>query len=195
MLNSEMHFGFSSNSQFLFPDSSDPLDSAILKNAVKCPTSVTCLIWATVYHNFSTFVSDLNMGYYTSESNWVDEYNRPLLCELEDGVVRTFDFTIWMRKRSPLLESINDVISRIIEGGIFMYIKKRGFERVKIRTVFKFSTANDKCSVYSISHLRTAFFLLMLGYVLAVICFVTEIIWHRYRSKGRERKITSLCHR
>jgi len=34
---------------------------------------------------------------------------------------------------------------------------------------------------------------LMLGYVLGVVCFVTEIMWHRYRSKGRRQKRASLC--
>jgi hypothetical protein len=195
MLNSEMHFGFRFIYEILFLYSSDPVDSAIFKNAVECPKEFTCLKWAGSYHNISTIFDDLNMGYYCGKENCPDVYNIPAFCALEDGVVRTFDYSIWMRKRSPFLELINDVISHIVEGGISMHIKKRGFERAKIQTELNFPTANDKYSVYTVSHLQTAFCLLMLGYVLAVACFVTEIMWHRYRSKGRKGTSTALCHR
>jgi hypothetical protein len=43
----------------------------------------------------------------------------------------------------------------------------------------------DTYSAIIIGHLQTAFYLLLLGYVFAVVCFVTEIMWHSYRSKGR----------
>ena len=132
MLNSEIHFGFSFLNKLLFPDTSDPVDSASIKNAVECPNPFTCFIWASTYHNISTILDDVYMGYYRGKVNWADEYNRTLLCELEDGVVRTFDFTVWMRKRSPFFELINDVLGRIDEEGIYMDIKNMGFEREKI---------------------------------------------------------------
>jgi hypothetical protein len=37
---------------------------------------------------------------------------------------------------------------------------------------------DDTYTVFGIRHLQIAFYLLMLGYVLAVVCFVTEIMWH-----------------
>jgi hypothetical protein len=95
------------------------------------------------------------------------------------------DLAILLRKSSPYFEFINDVISHIVEGGIFMHIKKRGFEKLEIQSEFNFLTSDEKYFVFGVSHLQTAFYLLMLGYVLAVACFVTEIMWHRYRSKGR----------
>jgi hypothetical protein len=76
-----------------------------------------------------------------------------------------------------------------------MHIKKTGFEISEEGKEFNIPTSDDKYFVFSVSHLQTAFYILMLGYVLAVACFVNEIMWHRYRSKGRERTITSLCHR
>jgi hypothetical protein len=90
-----------------------------------------------------------------------------------------------VRKRSPFLEIIDDVIGRIVEGGIFVHIKKRGINEEKLESKFDFPTSADTYYAISIRHLQTAFYLLMLGYVLAVVCFVTEIMWHRYRSKGR----------
>jgi hypothetical protein len=195
MLNSEMNFGFMGIYKLLFSDTSDPADSAIVKNFVEYPAVDKCFMWASKYHNISIILSDLDIEVYRGKENWTDEYNRSLLCELEDGVVRTFDCAIFVEYRSPFFEFINDVISHIVEGGIFMHIKKMGFEKTKIQKEFNFLTANDKYSVYTVSHLQTAFCLLMLGYVLAVACFVTEIVWHRYSSKGRKGTSTALCHR
>jgi hypothetical protein len=186
MLNSELNFGFMNIYKILFPDTSDPVDSAIVKNAAECLDEPTCFMWASIYHNISTILNDLNIEVYRGKTNWTDENNRPLLCELENGVVRTFNYAILVRKKSPLFEFINDVMSRIVEGGIFMHIREMEFQKSDKETEINFTTSDDNYFVFGVSHLLTAFYLLMLGYFLAVACFVTEIMWHRYRSKGRE---------
>jgi hypothetical protein len=78
----------------------------------------------------------------------------------------------------------------ILERGIYMHINNRSSDKTIIDS--KPKSYNFAVTYYAISnrHLKMAFYLLMLGYVLAVVCFVTEIMWHRYRSKGRGRKIT-----
>jgi hypothetical protein len=195
MLNSEMNFGLTSHYKHMFPDTSDTVDSAIIKDAVECPDDRTCFIWASMYHNISTILNDLRTGIVRGNENLMDENHRPLLCELEDSVVRTVDFAILVRKRSPFFDFINNVVSHIVEGGIFLHLKKMGFEKTEIKTQFNIRTYDDDYFVFGVSHLLTAFYLLMLGYVLAVACFVTEIMWHRYRSKGREQTSTTLCHK
>ena len=195
MLNSKEKFGFMGNYKILFSDTSDTVDSAIVKGAVECYNDHTCFIWAAKYHNISTILNDWNLGIYRGEKNWTDEKDRPLLCELEVGAVRTFDLSIIVRKRSPFFESINDVISHIVEGGIVTHIKKRGYEKAKFETKYNFRFSGNKYLVFGVGQLQTPFYLLTLGYTLSVVCFLTEIAWHRYRSKGRERTYTSLCHR
>jgi hypothetical protein len=66
-----------------------------------------------------------------------------------------------------------------------MHEKKRGFTKAKIETEFSSPTFTDTYCAIDIRHLQTAFCLLMLGYVLSVASFVTEIVWHRFRSKKR----------
>jgi len=100
MLNSEINFGFTPSYQYLFPDTSETIDSAIIKDAVECPDADTCFILASIYQNISTILKDLRMGTFRGNEKLIDEKNRPLLCELEDGVVRTVDFAISVRKRS-----------------------------------------------------------------------------------------------
>jgi hypothetical protein len=53
-----------------------------------------------------------------------------------------------VRKRSPFLKFINDVIGHIIEGGIFMHIKKGGFAKAKIETEFSSPTFDDTHSIF-----------------------------------------------
>jgi hypothetical protein len=115
----------------------------------------------------------------------IDENNRPLLCELKNGAVTTVDFAMRVWKGAPLFTLIDDVLGHIFEGGIFTHIKGWSFDKLKMESKFDIPTFGDTYNAISIGHLQTAFFLLMLGYVLAVVCFVTEIMWHGYRSKGR----------
>ena len=195
MLKSKMNFGFPYIYNKMFPDTSDPVDSEIRKNALECPDVNSCFIWASLYQNFSTILTEFEIEFHLRMKNWTDENNRPLLCELEDGVVRTLDLAILFRKRSPFFEIINDVVGRIVEGGIFLHIKKRVKGQEDLESKYDSPTFDNSYSAISISHLQTAFYLLMLGYVLALVCFVTEFMWHRYRSKVRGALITSVCHR
>jgi len=57
-------------------------------------------IRATVYHNISAVIESLVMEIYRAEGDWTDEINRPLLCEVEGGDVRTNHPSILVRKRS-----------------------------------------------------------------------------------------------
>jgi hypothetical protein len=182
MLKSEIKYGFDANYTVLFTNTADPVESAIRKDPVPCP-EVECFKWAALHHNISTMLNDLVVGTQCAKGYWTDENNKPLLCELEDGVVRTVHFTILVRKRSPFFELIDDIIGRLVEGGIFMRIMKRGFEKEKIESKFNSFTFDNTYYDINIRHLQTAFYLLMLGYVLAFACFLMEIMWHCCRSK------------
>jgi hypothetical protein len=81
------------------------------------------------------------------------------------------------------LELINEIIDQMVESGIVSHIKKRDFSKEKIPCMPDGFAFDDTYTVFGIRHLQRAFYLLMLGYVLAVVCFVTEIMWHRCKSK------------
>jgi hypothetical protein len=194
MSRSEKMFGFVEEQESLFINSFDPVDLAIVKDAVQCPDEATCFIWAAVYHNISTVMNDLYIESYRAMGVWTDENNRPLLCEIEGRDFGTSEFVLFGVKGDPFLEFIDDVLGHIVEGGIFMHIKKRSFDKMKVQSKLDIPTFGNTYSPMSIKHLQTPFYFLVLGYALAVVCFVTEIMWHRYRSKGREPTGTSVCH-
>jgi hypothetical protein len=132
MLLSERKFGSIELYTNFFTKSSDSVELPILKNAVFCPDEDICCAWAIVYHNFSTIIDDVSVEYYRQIGYWADEYSRPLLCELEDGVVATYGFAFNVENGRRLFELINDVIVHIEEGGIFKQIKKRVLDKGKM---------------------------------------------------------------
>jgi hypothetical protein len=188
MLKSERNFGFPTEYKKMFTDESDPVESAIVKNALECPDDGTCFRWATVYENISIISDNLIMEFIRGGKDFTDVNNRAILCELENGEVRTFHLTILVRKGSPFLEIIDDVLVHIVEGGIFDHIKKRDIHKDKLETKFESSTFTDLYSAISISQLQTALYLLMLGYVLALVCFVAERMWFRYTTQGANKQ-------
>jgi len=195
MLRSERKIGFFNGYKHFFTGTSNPVDSAIFKHAIQCHTETQCFKWAMVYHNISTILDELDVEEFCSMGDWTDENNRPLLCELEDGVVRTIHRSILVRKRSPFFEIIDDVTGRIVKGGIFVHVKRKNFSEAEMDSKRNSPTFDDMFTTISIGHLQTPFYLLILGYVLAVSCFVTEILLHCYWSKGRGPKGTSVTDR
>jgi hypothetical protein len=194
MLISDMKFGYIYRYETFFNNNSDHIASVILKDAVLCPTYETCLKWAVEYNNISTILNDFTKAVWRIAGNWTDENDRPLACELEYGDVLTSGFSCYISGQNTFLGFINDVIDHIDEGGIFTQIMNRGLNKTKTNSKLNSPTPADTYSALSISQLQTVFYLLMMGYVLAVDCFVTEIMWHRFMSKGRGPTCTSFCH-
>jgi hypothetical protein len=183
MLKSVRKFGFVDELSIFVYNESNAVDSAILNNAIRFPDRATSFNWAAVYQNTTIVYDNLNIEICRDMGKLTDENKRPLLCELEDGGVTSFDLVLLTLRGSPFLELINDIIGHTVESGILTHIKKKDFPKEKILSTLDAFALYDTYTVFGVRHLQTAFYLLMLGYVLALACFVTEIMWHRYRSK------------
>jgi hypothetical protein len=179
MLKSERKFGFLERYAIFYAHSSGTIDFSLLENSARCPDHGTCCKWATVYHNISTILHDLKTEIYRQLGNSTDENNIPLLCELEDGLIRNLEFVFLVNEGNPLLEYINDIIGHSVEGGIFKQMKKRYSDKQKIELKFDPHMFEETYSAISVTHLQTVFYLLMLGYELALACFVIEVMWIR----------------
>jgi hypothetical protein len=75
-----------------------------------------------------------------------------------------------------------------------MCTKKRCFEKAKTEGKTVSPTFDDTFCAISIRQMQTAFCLLVVGYVLAVVCFVTEILCQYCRINRREHTSSSLCY-
>jgi hypothetical protein len=183
MLISDMKFGFIDEFNAFFKDVPDSSDSAILSRSVRCPDRGVSFNWAAVHQNMSFVLENLNIEICRDLGKLRDQNKKPLLCELEDGGVRSLDMVLLVYRGSPLLELINDIIDHMVESGIISHTKKINFHKEKILSMLDAFVFDDTYTAFGVRHLQTAFYLLILGYVLALACFVTEIMCHRYRTK------------
>ena len=183
MLTSDMEFGFNDELVPFFENVTDSVDSVILNKYVRFPDRDTSFNWAAVYQNMSIVFDNLNIEICRDMGKLTDENKRPLLCELEDSGVVSMELVLLVLRGSPFLELINDIIIHTVESGILTQIKKRDFPKEKKLSTLDAFALYETYIVFGVRHLQTAFYLLMLGYVLAFVCFVSEVMWHRYRSK------------
>jgi hypothetical protein len=183
MLNSERKFGFYDEYGIFF-NKEYPIDSTILNKAARFPDRGVCFNWAAVYQNMSIIFDNLSLEIFRYLGRMKDENNRPLLCELQDGGVLNVGVVLLVLKGSPLLEFINDIIQHTVESGILIRIKERNLPKEIHVSIWDDFGVDNAYMVFGVSHLQTAFYLLTLGYVLSFACFVTEIMWHRYKSKS-----------
>jgi hypothetical protein len=195
MVQSERKFGFKQGDERWFKETSDSVDSVIFKNAVRCPDEEKCLTWANVYQNFSMILNEMRAEMLRKIGKWFDENNRPLLCKLKNGFVRKHGFVFMVGKGRHLLELINDVIDRVVEGGIFTHIRNCALYEHGAESKLNSASFADSYTTITIRHFRTPFYLFFMGNALALVCFMIEILWNRYTSKGRGKICTSLCHR
>jgi hypothetical protein len=182
LLKSDMKFGFYDQLGAFFNDVPDSVDSAILNKSLQSPEIGLFFNWAA-YQNMSFIFENLNIEICRGFGKLRDQNNRPLLCELEDGGVTSVEIVLLVYRGNPLLELINEIIDQLVESGIATHIKKREFSKEKISCMPVDFAFDDTYTVFGIRHLQTAFYLLMLGYLLSVVCFVTENMWHCYKSK------------
>jgi hypothetical protein len=194
MLEGKKKFGIVQGYEELF-DTSYYANSAVFNKAVRCSSVDECFTWANVHHNISIILSDTQAGSFREFRTWSDENNRPLLCTLKDGIVTSFGIVFFVRKAGYLLKHINDIIVRLVEGGLLMHIKKQSLDKREEQTKYNSANLADSYTAVSIAQLQTPFYILLLGYILAFACFVIEMLWHCYKSKRRVTNGRSVCNR
>jgi hypothetical protein len=183
MLTSDMKFGFIDDYVIFFNNLTDSVDSAIINNALRCPDLGASFNWAAVYQNTSIIFDTLNIEICRDMGKLTDENNRPLLCELEDGGVASVDLVILVLRGSPFLELINNIIDHTVESGILTHINRRYFLKEGIFSLSDAFAFDDTYISFGVRHLQSAFYIMVMGYILAFACFVAEILWNLYRSK------------
>ena len=94
----------------------------ISADALECPNDTTCFKWATVYHNISITLSNLDVGIYRARGEWTNKKKQTFIMWTGRWFVRALDFATLVRKRSPDFEYLNDAIGHIIGGGGFLGI-------------------------------------------------------------------------
>jgi hypothetical protein len=170
-----------------FNDSTDQDSKQILENRVDCSNLNTCLTWTMKYRNFSTLSGNIitNNFYYTSQLS--KEYGDYKSCLMKESAVLFVNIVMLLQKGSPLLDRVNDIITRVSEGGIFNHWMQSCAE---MREVNKAEANTAKKLPYkfcdlNMTHMQSAFYILFFGQGLSMMCFLTEILYYKCFFRGR----------
>jgi hypothetical protein len=108
--------------------------------------------------------------------------NRKVICMLDDNVF-PLDISLYLTKGHPLLDLFNLVIRRCTETGLVAkYWSDLLFNNLLQNVGNSNSPSCEVCSgmyfVFSLSHLKVAFVVLVFGFVLGAIAFLAELVFH-----------------
>ncbi|KAJ9599501.1 hypothetical protein L9F63_010033 [Diploptera punctata] len=182
LLDSDMKLGTIEFDLYLYNYSSSEYISRILEKNEDCSFKNHCVEWAIKYKNLSVIQSELNIAYLIAASligSSADDTN--LLCGI-DEVVQHLKLVTLMPKGSPLYQSVNDIIVRITEAGLykqwlnlFLYEQK-----IKNKKYLPFR-GSDEYTVLTLAHMQSPFLVMTLGYGLSIIMFTGEMIHFRIK--------------
>jgi hypothetical protein len=119
-----------------------------------------------------------------ARGDYFGENSEPLVCRLEDGVVYSYGLTMIMFQGDPLLRRVNEIIDRVVEAGLYNYWISRRMEICKlISRRIGIVYPLDSYYSFNLYHMQPAFYLLLMGLCLSVLCFCFELLYIRVLRK------------
>ena len=109
----------------------------------------------------------------------VGENSEPLVCKLEDGVICFTGLNMVMFHGDPLMKRINEIITRVVEAGIYDFWISFIWQSYKLGSR-KIGIVHPLDGYYSfnLNHLQPAFYLLLIGWCLSALCFMVELLYN-----------------
>jgi hypothetical protein len=173
LAHSDMKVGFSDLDSVFYENKTDAQSLEIMEKRVKCGT---CFLWAMKYKNISILTSNLVYSFQISTIRPGDP-NINLLCQIEDGVVEHGQIVMVLPKGICLFDRINTIVFRVIEAGIFSeWVKMTNHIQMIERKSFSPQGLLDEYYELSLEHLQSAFYLLLFGYCISFVIFITELM-------------------
>jgi hypothetical protein len=114
------------------------------------------------------------------------ENSELLVCRLEDGVVFKSGLSIIMFHGDPLIKRVTEIIDRVLEAGLYNYWISIKMNSDKLRSP-KIAIVNPLDGYYSFNlyHMQPAFYLLLMGLCISVMCFMVELLYNCVLSKRK----------
>ena len=129
--------------------------------------------------NYAFLYSKISTDYMAAV-RYVDSYGHPLFCHLDEKFSRQY-ITMAVQKGSQMLTRFNDVIQRVIEGGLLDLWWREITFQATLLAVRNFTIYFGDYTALSMEHLQSAFYLLILGYVIPLVSFLVEVFFHKRR--------------
>jgi hypothetical protein len=171
ILDSGIAFGFTDGESVFFGLSSDLRHNMVVERAEKCVTYEVCINRIRETGNFAIFAPMWIVQNYTNTIN-----DHSTVCLLNDDDYSFFFITTYVQKGSFFLELLNKYVTLLIESGMFARAARDSVYVPKpIRNDIDMS---EGYFVFTLSHLRIAFYILFVGQVLSFLLFLCEVFYH-----------------
>jgi hypothetical protein len=169
---------------FLFENGDETDFSKVQRNRVNCPSFEVCLDWAKYQKNVSILLLDKVAEDEYARGDFVGENSEPLLCRLEDGIVYSFGQSMIMLYGDPLLRRVNEIIDRVVAAGLYNHWISLNIHMRKLHSG-KIAIFHPLDGYYSFNlyHMQAAFYLLLIGWCLSVLCFMVEVLYNHIFTK------------
>jgi len=171
IVDSGIEFGYLAVSVMFFDVSSDSRHKEIVARAEICSSSELCIDRIRETGNFATFALVWVVQNYT---NFINDHST--VCLLNDDDYDFFYVTTYVQKGSFLLESLNKFVSLYIESGM-IHGKVRDSVYIS-RPIRNNTDLSDGYFVFTFSHLRIAFLILLFGHGVGFLLFLCEVLYH-----------------
>jgi hypothetical protein len=157
----------------------------IRNGASNCVNHNACLENVIKYGNFVTISDPFHVDYYRTNLSWHD-IHLPV-CTMEEDILKV-SIVMYLTKGHPLLERINKVTRGIVEAGMVVKWKNELMYMRRIQSISyygrDFATGSDdldkKYVAFTIFQLQSAFFVLLIGYIISVSTLVVELIYYKF---------------
>jgi hypothetical protein len=194
ILDSGVQHGFHPDLNASLLDESDELLTKVAKHSEPCNDVEACTQRVAQRGDFVTIINHHRIQYLNTYKT-LDNNGKPLLCTFGDDVIQNFK-TFYLPRGSPLLRHFNRAIAVAVQAGLVEYWWESELvaSRIKAASIKKISPL-DNYSVFVLTYLQSAFYLLFLGYCLASFVFVIELLCYstishsKYRNQKLKRKI------
>jgi hypothetical protein len=124
--------------------------------------------------NSAVLWNDYLVEYYTLGGLFGSARGRPLLCKVPDGTVLTTNDVMYVPHGNPLLDRVNEIISHALEAGLYTKWNVALRNKLKVEAGVIRRASLEYCDL-SMEHMQSAFYVLLLGYMLCTASFLVEI--------------------
>jgi hypothetical protein len=177
-----------------YPEFASFLDHKELQE--DCSDLLKCVERMTTKRDIATVAAPLFATYVAIEMGTVDVDK--VICSLDVDAI-SVGLTVLFKKGNPLLDRFNILMRRYLEAGLMEGLWSIQQHRASIKGSGRYGeAAGDMYFPFSVSHLKPASVVLLVGTVLSFVVFIGELIVNCLcergaRKKTRGRRVRVLC--
>jgi ABC-type amino acid transport substrate-binding protein len=177
LIASGIEYGFHPGVERRLPDTSDWRFKEILSHRIPIYNEA-CLPRVLEKKDFAILIDTMYAEYMKTYVSY-DSYGKPGVCSFKQES-QTKLTTMYLEKGSFLTENVNSLINVALEAGLcdFWWKNILDMSRIKAAVIARYDSMDDY-TVLLLTHLQGVFYLLLLGYCLAIITFLGEILHHK----------------